>query len=257
MGTDADFLDDGSQDALPVADRRGARVLAQTRQEALQVLGELEVGLLVDELRGQSVEPALDLLASGAEFRHAVAQFLEGNQVFLVGADQPVDRRVDGRQLVLQALAASLQRVGVAHLGQTPVQLGADQGGIGQQGDDALPDHGLQGIGPQRAAGADFAAAGQLPAVGGRAAVVVVLLRTRSLRGALVGVATDVADQQPLQQGGMLGVARGELRVLRQSALGQLEDLLADQRRHRDLHPFLARPPGHPHASGRRATGQP
>jgi hypothetical protein len=90
----------------------------------------------------------LELVAAGAECRNAVPQLVEGDQVLLVGADQAVDRSVDRDHLVVQALAAALERVAVAHLSQAPVQLGADQGGIGQESDDVLPDHGLQGVGP-------------------------------------------------------------------------------------------------------------
>ncbi|MDX3762508.1 hypothetical protein ACWDBO_45735 [Streptomyces mirabilis] len=62
VGADTDFLDHRAQDALTFEDRGGPGALTQPGQEALQVLGEPEVGLLVDELGGQGVRLAVQVL---------------------------------------------------------------------------------------------------------------------------------------------------------------------------------------------------
>ncbi|MET7727671.1 hypothetical protein, partial [Streptomyces mirabilis] len=60
VGANPDFFDHRAQDALSVEDRAGPGALAQPRQEPFQVLGEFEVGLLVDELGGQCVQLPLE-----------------------------------------------------------------------------------------------------------------------------------------------------------------------------------------------------
>ncbi|MEY9912828.1 hypothetical protein ABIA35_009095 [Catenulispora sp. MAP12-49] len=76
---DADFLDHGSKDALAFGDRGGPRGFVKPGQEALQVFGELEVGLLVDELGGQGLQLVVQVLPSGAQGRHPLAQLLQGD----------------------------------------------------------------------------------------------------------------------------------------------------------------------------------
>ena len=87
--------------------------------------------------------------------------------------------------------------------------------------------------------GAD-ASLGAAEAVGSRAAVVVVHVPGLAAGGAaVVGVAALAADQDPLQQRGLAGVARREAAVALEQLLSERVLLLADQRRHRDPQPVL------------------
>jgi hypothetical protein len=50
VGSDEDVLDDGAQDALAVLDGGGGRILPEPGEEALEVAGELQVGVAVGGL---------------------------------------------------------------------------------------------------------------------------------------------------------------------------------------------------------------
>jgi hypothetical protein len=56
LGADEDLPDDQAEHALTLGDRGGVGLVAQAAEEALQGLGELEVGRLVDELGVEGVE---------------------------------------------------------------------------------------------------------------------------------------------------------------------------------------------------------
>jgi hypothetical protein len=71
-GADADFLDHRAQDALTFGDRRGLGALVQPGEEALQVVGELEVGLL----GGQGLQLGVQVLPLRAQRRHPCAQLV-------------------------------------------------------------------------------------------------------------------------------------------------------------------------------------
>jgi hypothetical protein len=74
LGADEDLLDEQAEHALALGDRGGVGLAAQACQEALQGLGELEVGLLVDQFGLQGVELGVQGLLLGAQGRHALAQ---------------------------------------------------------------------------------------------------------------------------------------------------------------------------------------
>ena len=115
VGADADFLDHRAQDALTFEDRCGPGALAQPSEEPFQVVGEPEVGLLVNELGGQGLQLAVQVLALRPQRGDPLAQLVPCDQVLLVGADQAVDGRVDGGDLPVQPILAGVDRVGVAH----------------------------------------------------------------------------------------------------------------------------------------------
>ncbi|MER6112572.1 hypothetical protein [Streptomyces hirsutus] len=98
-GADPDFLDHRAQDALAFDHGDGPGALAQSCQEALQVVGEFEVGLLVDELGGEGFQLAVQVLALGPQCGDPFAELVPRDQVLLVGTDQAVDGRVDGGDL--------------------------------------------------------------------------------------------------------------------------------------------------------------
>jgi hypothetical protein len=103
LGSDEDVLDEQPQDALLLGDGGHGGVFAELGEEVLQAGGELEVGLAVDELVGQGGELAAQAGLAGAQLGGALAQLVEGDQLFLVGLDQPVDRGGGLGQCLLEA----------------------------------------------------------------------------------------------------------------------------------------------------------
>jgi hypothetical protein len=122
LGTDEDLPDEQAQHPLPLGDRGGVGAVAQPCQEALQGLGELQVGLLVDELGVEGVELGAEGLLLGPQGGHAGAELVQAEQLLLVGLDQPGD---GGRGPGVLALQPGLGRgggVGRVQLGQAAVQ---------------------------------------------------------------------------------------------------------------------------------------
>ena len=78
---------------------------AQAGQEGVQVVGELEVDLLVGGLGVQGFQLAAQAGLAGAQVRQAGAQLVDGDQFLLVGGDHPVDRGGGPGQRFGEALA--------------------------------------------------------------------------------------------------------------------------------------------------------
>ena len=92
VGADEDVLDEESQDALAFGDGRGSGLAAQAGEEVLEVVGELEVDGSVGELGVEGVDLLAQAGLAGAQLGHAGPEFVEGDQLLLVGADEPCDR---------------------------------------------------------------------------------------------------------------------------------------------------------------------
>jgi retron-type reverse transcriptase len=154
VGTNEHLLDQQPQHPLALGDRGGRGGMAQPAEEALQVLGELEGGLLVDQLRLERVELGGQGVLFGAQGGHAAAQLVQAEQLFLVGLNESADGGGGAGLLAVQAGLGGGGGVGGAQLGQAPVELAADQGGVGQQPGHVLPDDLVEVVGPHRQVGA-------------------------------------------------------------------------------------------------------
>jgi hypothetical protein len=154
---DQDFLYEQAQDALAVFDGCGGRRFAEGGQEVFEVAGELEVDLAVGELGVEGLGLVAQAGLAGAQVGHPGAELVEGDEVFLVGADQPGDRAGGFGEGVVQAFALGGGRVGGADLGQARADLGVDQGGVGDQVRDVVPDDLVEVVGADRLAVADLA----------------------------------------------------------------------------------------------------
>jgi len=164
---------------------------------------------VVDELGGQGVELAAQAGFAVTQLGHARAQLVEGDQLFLVGLDQPGDGPAGLRQCLFEALLGGGGGVGGAQLIEAPVDLGADQGRVGEQPGDVVPDEVVEVVGADRLVVTD-AAVFVAVVVGSEAAVVV----DRVAGGgggvsAVVGVSAGRARGQALEQGGNFAVAGG------------------------------------------------
>ncbi|MFI6360074.1 reverse transcriptase domain-containing protein [Streptomyces sp. NPDC050743] len=91
FGADEDVFDQEPQDALPFGDLGCGGVGAELGEEAFQVVGEFEVGVAVGELGFKSVELAAEVGLAGSQVGHPGAQFVDGDQLFLVGLDHAGD----------------------------------------------------------------------------------------------------------------------------------------------------------------------
>ena len=136
-----------------------------------------------------------------------------------------------------------LSRDGIAGAGgvEPLVDLGVDQGGVGQQRGDVVPDHGVEVVGADGLVGADPAGFVAV-VVAAQAPVVVDLLVGGAGGGAVVAVAAGRAGGHALQQRGVAAVAGGEALVVGQPLRDPGEGVLADDGRHRDLGPLGDRP---------------
>ncbi|MEV7387068.1 hypothetical protein [Streptomyces sp. NPDC091215] len=91
LRADEDVLDEKAQHALTFGDVGGPHAGAELGQETLEVVGEFEVGVAVGELGLKRVELAAEASFAGPQVRHAGAQFVDGDQLFLVGLDHAGD----------------------------------------------------------------------------------------------------------------------------------------------------------------------
>jgi hypothetical protein len=91
VGSDVDILNEQPQDALAFGDccRRG--LVPQSCEEVLEVVGEGEVDLSVGELCVECVDLLAQAGFTAAQFRHPGPEFIQGDQLLLVGADEPFD----------------------------------------------------------------------------------------------------------------------------------------------------------------------
>src|SRR4051794_33105264 len=197
VGADEDVFDEQPQDALTFGNGGGGGLGAQVGEEVLEAVGELKVDLAVGQLGVEGLNLLAQAGLAGAQPGHAGAQLIQGDQLLLVGADQPVDRLAGLDQRGVQALALGDGGVGGACLVEALVDLGADQGRVGQQRGDLLPDDGVEVVGAHRLVGAD-AAVFVAVVIRAQAAVVVDLLVRGAGGGAVVGVAAAGAGADPL-----------------------------------------------------------
>jgi hypothetical protein len=240
FGADEDVLDEEAQDALAYGHVGGGGCVAELVEEAFEVVGEGEVGVAVGELGLQSVELAVQGVLAGPQVGHAGAELVDGDELFLEGFDHPGDRGGGLGQGEFEAGALAPDGVGGAGPLEAFVDLGADQGRVGDQGGDVVPDDGVEVVGADGFAGAD-APVLVAPVVGAEAPVVVDLVACAGGGvAAAVAVSAGHAGDHALRQGGDLAVAGGELLVVGQALGGPLERGLVDDGGDGDDDPLLA-----------------
>ena len=108
---DENVFDEQAQDALAFGDGRCGGLAARPGEEVFEVVGELEVDLPVGELAVERVDLVVQAGLAGAQLGHAGAELVEGDQLLLVGADEPGDRRGGLGQSGIETLALGGGRV--------------------------------------------------------------------------------------------------------------------------------------------------
>jgi hypothetical protein len=91
----------------------------------------------------------------GPQIGRAGAKLVECDELLLVGVDEPLDAFGGADQFAFEAGSLGGGRVGGAQLGQALIELGLDQGGVGEQGSDLAPDEFVEVVGAHRHVGAD------------------------------------------------------------------------------------------------------
>ena len=136
---DQNLLHEEADDTLAFREVQGFGGRAQPRQKAGQGLGEAEIGLpILDTIDGR-LQFAVQRLFLPAELGRSVAQFVDGDQLFLIGRDQPVDALADPDQAMPKVGLALLVEIGAAGRLQSPVDLCFHQCGIFEQADQFGP----------------------------------------------------------------------------------------------------------------------
>ena len=240
LAADEDFAHDEAQDALLLVHGQLVEAVGEAGEEAFERLGELEVGLGVVQFGFEGAELRGERGLALAQLGHPLAQLLERDQLLLVGLDQARGAGAHARELAFESLAAAGGGVLAADGFESALDLGSHELGLFEQVPDLCPDEVVELVCADRARLTD-AAADVAVVVGADAAVVVDPAAAGARRGAVAGIAALAADEDPLQQRRLLGVARGEAFVLLQPRLRELEGLLADERRHRHERPVLGR----------------
>src|ERR1019366_4831627 len=237
LGADEDVFDEQPQYPLAFFDGGGGGGAVQLGEEAFQVVGELEVGVPVGCLCVEGVDLPAQAGFSGAQVRHAVAQLVDGQELFGECLDHGGDRGGGPGQLNFEALPLPCGRVG-------------------EQAGDVVPHDGVEVVGADRLVVADPAAFVAV-VIGAQAPVVVDLPAGGPGRGPVVPVSAGRAGGQALQQGRDLGVAGGEPLVVFQPLPDPGEGVLVYDGRDRDLQPLLPRPVNGPGRPRRGAALQP
>src|SRR6516164_3643736 len=248
LGSDEDVLDQQPEDFLAFFGAGGGGAAVQPGEEAVDVVGEFEVGVAVGGLGVEGVDLAAQVLLAGAQVRHLGAQFVDGDQLLGKRFDHGGDRGGGLGQGGFQPVALAGDRIGGAGGLEPLADLGADQGRVGEQAGDVVPDDGVEVVGADRLVAADPAVL-EAVVVRADAPVVVDLLVRGPGGGSVVAVSAGGAGGQALQQGGDLGVAGGVALVAGQPLLDAGEGALVHDRGNGDLGPFLAGPvhrPGRP-----------
>src|ERR1039458_1184694 len=91
VSADQDFADDKSQDALLFVEVQLVEAVGETAEEALEGVGEFEVGLGVVQLGVERVELGAECGLALAQAGHPGAQLVDREELFLVGLDQAGD----------------------------------------------------------------------------------------------------------------------------------------------------------------------
>jgi hypothetical protein len=82
-----DLADDEADDLLALLDRERFSVGRQPSAERVERLRELEVGLGIAQFGIESIELGAERCFASAQLRHAGAELLERDQLFLVAVD--------------------------------------------------------------------------------------------------------------------------------------------------------------------------
>src|SRR5450631_2701609 len=239
--TDQYLLDDEAHDALPLEGVECISGAAQPRQERGERLCQSHEHGAITGLIGDRLQLGAQRFLTIAQRRHALAQLLEREEIFLVGAQQSLGTFADAGQFSLRALLALFGGIRCACGRETTIEFVLDQGGILEQADDFGPYDLIEQVLAHEACVVAHGPAEFAPTVRADALVVVDLPRAGDRRGAREGMTALLAADQALHDARRDRSTSRPYLVLMQELLRASKALLVDQSLHRDLDPLLAR----------------
>src|SRR6201987_884252 len=155
----------------------------------------------------------MDGLLLLTELRHALWQLFQSDQLFLVSGHQSVDLAPQARLFSIEILCALAQGVGFLSFLHSSFDFTLNQSRALEQAQDLLPDQCVKIVLPNRPVLTEGTVKVS-PAIGANTAVVVeFVMWFSSSRGSRECIATLLAHQQALQQGGPDGAATSKLLV--------------------------------------------
>ena len=204
---DQHVLHQKPDNALPIGDFQCFSRRPQPLHKAGQGLGEPEIRLSIPGTIDDGFQFAMQGLLLTTELGRPVAQFVDGDQLLLIGIDQAVDALADSDQPSPQVGLALLVGIGGTRRLQSAVDLGADQRRVLKQADHLAPDNVIEQVlahGPAVAQRSPKMA----PGIGSETAVIGYLPCGRLYRAARQRVTALAARDQSLDHAGRLGAAR-------------------------------------------------
>ena len=111
-----------------------AALFCRLVRKSSRLSASCEIDVSVGELGVEGVDLLAQAGLAGAQLGHPGPEFVEGDQLFLVGADEPCDGLAGLGQPGVEAFALDGGGVGGAGLGEPLGDLGADQRRVGEQG---------------------------------------------------------------------------------------------------------------------------
>ncbi|MCY4440255.1 MAG: hypothetical protein OXE53_08610, partial [Deltaproteobacteria bacterium] len=136
---DQHLLHEEPDDALAFGDVEGFGGRTQPLQKAGQGLGEPEIGLPILGAIDGGLQFAMQSLFLAAQLGRSVAQFVDGDQLFLIGRDQAVDTLADSDKPMPKVGLALLVGIGDTGCLQWPVDLRPHPCRIFEQADQLGP----------------------------------------------------------------------------------------------------------------------
>jgi hypothetical protein len=123
------LADDESHDLLALLDGQALGVVGEPGAEAVECLGELEVGLGVVQLGVEHIELRLDRGLAFAQLGGAGAELVDRDELLLVAVQQSSDRVLGADEVALERVSSAGGGVRRAHRLESAVDFGLDQRG--------------------------------------------------------------------------------------------------------------------------------
>ena len=196
--TDQNLLDDEAHDALTLEGVECISSAAQPRQERGERLCQSHEHGAITGLIGDRLQFGAQRFLTIAQRRHALAQLLEREEIFLVGAQQSLDTLVDTSQFSLRTLLALFGGIRCTCGHETTIEFVLDQSGIFEQPDDLRPDDLIEQFLAHQASVVAHGSAEFAPTIRADALVVVELPCAGDRRGAREGMTALLAADQTL-----------------------------------------------------------
>ena len=140
MLTDQYLADDEPDDLLALFDGQALGVVGEPGAEAVECLGELEVGLGVVQLGVERIELRLDRGLAFAQLGGAGAELVDRDELLLVAVQQSSDRVLGADEVALERVSSAGGGVRRAHRLESAVDFGLDQRGVVEQREHSGPD---------------------------------------------------------------------------------------------------------------------